>query len=739
MNLFELFAKLTLDTSEYEKAAGDKVAEANAIGEKIGSGIGNGIKTAGKIGAVALGTAATAVGALGTQAVKAYANFEQLEGGLETLFGDQAQIVLGNAEQAFKTAGLSANQYMETVTSFSASLIQSTGRGAQTNLAEMEAAQEEALKETKRMLQDEYDAVKSNWDARIKLVKDSGEKEALKAQRDAELKDLKRANEDELASIKAHNKELLAEAEAANNMSVTTEESLARAAKLADQAIIDMSDNANKMGSTMESIQNAYNGFAKGNFTMLDNLKLGYGGTKEEMERLLADAERLSGQKFDVSSYADIVEAIHVVQKEMGIAGATAEEASTTISGSLGALKGSWENLIAGFGREDADLDALINNLVDSAETVFQNILPIAERALLGIANFIGKMAPVIAEKLPGLLQDLLPALINAAIGLLNGLIQSLPQILQILVDQLPLIITTITDSILGMLPEILQLGIDIMFSLIDGIIEALPDLIPAIVEVVLKIVEVLTDPENIMKLIDAAVRIVIALAEGLIKAIPKLIPAIGEILLNILTALIEFIPQVLKLVAELIVSLILTLAEAGMEIRQKLLEFWANLKDNIKKRFEDAKTWGKDLIDNFIAGIKEKWEKFKQTMSDLANTVKDFLGFSEPKKGPLSNFHTYAPDMMDLFMKGVDDNEDKLKATVSHAFDFQDLINDPVASVNSNSRYGSNGTAASASAQPVVVENHIWLEGDARGLFRIIREQNKINTNATGYNALAT
>ena len=286
MNVFDLAAKLTLDTSEYEEqlkdagqSAEDTATKASGLGDKIKNGLGTAGKLAGGMVVAGLAAAGAGVVSLTKQAVSNYAEYEQLVGGVETLFKDNADTVQEYAANAYKTAGLSANEYMETVTSFSASLLQSLGGDT------------------------------------------------------------------------------------------------AEAAKVADMAIIDMSDNANKMGSDMTSIQNAYQGFAKQNYTMLDNLKLGYGGTKEEMQRLIDDANKLreaQGLNADltIDSYADIVTAIHEVQTEMGITGTTAEEASSTIQGSLGQVKSAWQNLLTGFATEGADLDTLFDNFMDSAVTV---------------------------------------------------------------------------------------------------------------------------------------------------------------------------------------------------------------------------------------------------------------------------------------------------------------------------------------------------------------------------------
>ena len=588
--------KVELDDSTVDK-------QADQTEHKLLSKFGGAAK---KVGAAALSastavvTAATgAVAALTKQAVAAYAEYEQLWGGVETLFGtggksleeyaasvgkttaeaeseyrklaDAALEVSKNADAAFKTAGLSANEYMETVTSFSAALIQSVG----------------------------------------------GDTE--------------------------------------------------KAAKLADQAIIDMSDNANKMGSSMESIQTAYQGFAKQNYTMLDNLKLGYGGTKEEMARLLKDAEKLSGQKFDLSSYGDIVQAIHVVQENMGIAGTTAKEAASTISGSLGMVKASWQNIVSAMGQDDIGVlfDQYINDFISSVETAFNNLLPVIERSLMGVADLVGKLAPVIAEKLPAMITEAAPKLMSAAgeaiEALAHGLVEAIPQLMPTVVD----LIMELGQMIIEMAPDLVKCGIDLIVQLALGLAQALPELIPACVDAIITIVEGLLD--NIDLLIDAAIQLIIGLAEGLLNALPRLIEKAPEIILKLAKALIEAAP---KLVSAAI-QLILVLAEGMIKAFGKLIEVGAKIVDSVKNGFsdkvQDAKRWGLDLIDNFIGGIKEKWNKLKDTVKNVAQTVKDFLGFSEPEEGPLSDFHTYAPDMMDLYAKGIDDNMTKVEGSVAN------------------------------------------------------------------------
>lgn len=531
----------------------------------FGNAFSSGISFVAKAAAAAVTAAAAGVTALAKESVSAFADYEQLVGGVETLYGDQFDTVMENASRAYETAGLSANEYMETVNGFAASLTNSLG--------------------------EEY-----AW----------------------------------------------------------------QAANYANEAVIAMADNANRMGTSMESIQNAYAGFAKGNFTMLDNLKLGYGGTKEEMERLLRDAEQLGGYiegSLSIDSFADITEAIQIVQDNLGITGTTAEEAAETISGSLAMTKSAWTNLVAGMANPDADLGTLISNFVDSALIALDNLMPTIQQALTGIGNVITQITPILVSLLPGLIQTLVPPLIQAAIQLVNALVQALPEIIGILLEQLPAMFDLIINTVLTMLPLIIDLGLQFVMAIADGLIQNLPTLIPAVVDVVLTMVDKLTDPDTLVMLIDAAIQLILALAEGLINALPKLIEKAPQIIMNLVEALIKAAPKILEAGAELIFKLI----EGVLMVVGQLVTLGADLVQSVKDGFwekvESAKEWGKDLIDNFIDGIKAKWEKLKSTITDLASTIKSLLGFSEPEEGPLSNFHTYAPDMMELFATGIREN----------------------------------------------------------------------------------
>lgn len=364
-SIFELFGSIVLDTSGAEKA----LAKVSKAGQKVGSVLGKGFKLAGQaalqmgkvIGAgVTAGTAA--MGKLVSSAMSAYANYEQLEGGVQKLFGDDAQnLVMEYARNAYRTAGLSANEYMDTVTSFSASLISSLGK-------------------------------------------------------------------DTVA-----------------------------AAAYADLAITDMADNANTFGTSMEDIQNAYKGFSKGNYTMLDNLKLGYGGTQKEMERLLADASKLSGVKYKIENFSDIIEAIHVIQDNQGIAGTTAAEAEKTISGSVNAAKAAWKNLLSGLADGEQDIDQLVGNLTDSVMTAVGNIVPRLQTMAPRLVQAVQTLVSTLGPQLPGIINTILPGMVEAATTLITGLADVLPDLLGSIIDVLPNVVKQIGGALKKLFPSLLK------------------------------------------------------------------------------------------------------------------------------------------------------------------------------------------------------------------------------------------------------------------------------------------
>lgn len=428
---------------------------------------------------------------LGKQSIQGFAEQEQLIGGVDTLFKESSAQVQQYANNAYKTAGMSANQYMETVTSFSASLLQSLG----------------------------------------------GDTKA--------------------------------------------------AAEKADQAITDMSDNVNKMGSDAQSVQNAYQGFAKANYTMLDNLKLGYGGTKEEMQRLLTDAEKISGIKYDISSYADIVDAIHVVQTEMGITGTTAKEAATTIEGSANSMKSAWSNLLTGMSNENLDLGDLVQNVVDSVGAFADNLIPRLQIMLPRFAEGLTQLANGLAPYVGPALETLLPPLMQGIGGLVSGIVQALPAAVEAISAVIPMLVEQLTI----LLPQIISAGVEIIAALASGIGENLPTLIPAVVDAIITITEGLID--HIDLLIIAAGQLIAGLAQGLIEAIPRLIGRLPEIISAIVNGLLK------------------GLAAIGMVGQQLVEGLWNGIKN--------AGQWLYDKLSGWV--------------SNILGWIKGFLGIHSPSK----------------------------------------------------------------------------------------------------------
>lgn len=498
--------------------------------QKVLGKIGSAVNTAVKASAAAVGAASAGVAALGTACINAYADYEQLVGGVETLFKDSADTIQTYADNAYKTAGLSANEYMETVTSFSASLLQSL----------------------------------------------DGDTE--------------------------------------------------KAAAAADLAITDMADNANKMGTAMESIQYAYQGFAKQNYTMLDNLKLGYGGTKEEMQRLLADAEKLSGVKYDLSSYADIVEAIHVIQTEMGITGTTAKEASTTIQGSVASMKAAWANLMVGMADDTQDFDLLLSNFIESIGTVADNLLPRIGVVIEGMGKLVAGLAPEIASALPTLTNELLPNLVELGVQSISALVQGIQENGDSLAAGALSIVGTLAEGIAELLPMVADTAASLAVSLADGLTESLPNIIPIAIETISTLVENLT--ENANTVIEAGIQIILALGEGLIAALPQLIETVPQIVINIANVINDNAPKLVDTALYLITRLATGLLAATPTILAnipKIIEAivaafmafqWLNL--------------GKQLIDGVANGVKKTGESMATAAKNAFSKFKAKITGSE-------------------------------------------------------------------------------------------------------------
>lgn len=591
--------------SELQRAFGDSMPDGHKFGSSLGgkvvSGFGSTIKKgfalAAKAGIATISAASAGIGAIVKSSASAYADYEQNIGGIETLFKDNADTVVKYASEAYKTAGISANDYMQNVTSFSASLLQ--GLGGDT----------------------------------------------------------------------------------------------AQAAEIANEAMVDMSDNANKMGTDISSIQNAYQGFAKQNYTMLDNLKLGYGGTQSEMARLindsgvLGDSIKVDEKTVNSVSFDKMIEAIHKVQTELDITGTTSKEAATTVSGSLGSVKAAWANLMSGMGDKNADLKNLIKEMVNTVKTFAKNIMPVIKQALSGVTTLISELAPDIAAELPQLVSDLLPQLIEAGTqifqALVKGISDNIGTITQAaitaittiataliqntgpLVQALATIITTIAQALPTILPDLTEAIKQQMPLILQAILDSLPAIIECATQIIVTIAETLAN--NINLIVDGAVKIIDTLAMSLSDSdtAKKLTEAAFKIVFTLTKEIVKNLPDILASGILIAVEIVKGIAQGMVDffapVSDALSDMLIDLTDWFSRKWNDFKEWGSDMIQAFIDGIKEKWQSLKDTVCDVASSVKDFLGFSEPDKGPLSNFHTFAPDMMDLFAKGIADNEDTI------------------------------------------------------------------------------
>lgn len=530
------------------------IIKANLISE----GIMAGIKGLGK----AIGAVGSAFIDVSKQAVQSYAQYEQLVGGVDTLFGESSKKVQEYANNAFKTAGMSANQYMETVTSFSASLISS-------------------------------------------LDGDT-----------------------------------------------------AKASEVANRAIIDMSDNANKMGTDISMIQNAYQGFAKQNYTMLDNLKLGYGGNKTEMERLIADASKMTDVQKELGitvaegdmSFANIANAISVVQKNMGLMGTTASEASGTISGSTGSMQSAWQNLITGIADDNADFETLVDNLVvsivgkDGEGGFINNMLPRIQQALDGIVKMVVSLTDTLLPQIVVIGTDLitnlvnsigenLPALLASAEQILNTLINGIMSVLPQLIPMVLQILGTLVTTILENLPLIIETGVQVLVALVQGISDMLPTLIPIIIDAVLLMVETLID--NIDLIIDAGIYLIMALADGLLEALPSLIDKIPVIVDKLVMAITNNLPKLIEAGIQLTIKLALGLIRAIPQLLASIPQIISSMVNGFSNYYSKLGEVGLNLIKGLWNGISDAgaWlrDKISGFFGGVVDSIRDFFGIHSP------------------------------------------------------------------------------------------------------------
>ena len=496
-----------------------------------------------------------ALAGLVTMGVKSYSELEQNLGGVETLFGKSADKVIANAKRAYATAGVSANEYMAGVTSFSASLLQSLGGNTE------------------------------------------------------------------------------------------------KAAEVADMAFRDMSDNANKFGTDMQSIQNAYQGFSKQQYQLLDNLKLGYGGTKTEMQRLLKDAQKITGIKYDINNLSDVYSAIHVIQKELGVTGTTAEEAEKTIGGSINSMKAAFDNFLNGSGSPE-DLAKTINN-------VFTNI-----------AGAVMKLAPSILSGVVTLVQTLLPQIVTTLISMLPQLLDAITNLIDTLftmvsqnTEQIRITVTTLINKFVEFvttnLPTILNLALTLILTLAQGIADALkdPTFMNSIVNCVLEIVNIITD--NLDLVIDVSLQLILALTDGLLIALPQLASKVPEIVDKIVTVIMENLPKI----ADAAWTITLTLGKALIQ--------------NLPTIFSNAYKMVTTIISAIVKNLPQFLQKGKEIVGKIANGIIDNLGLLKTKAGEvisklvgwlkngLNKIKDVGKDLINGMWNGIQDKWNGLKDKV--------------------------------------------------------------------------
>lgn len=546
--------------SEALKETGEKL---KGIAEKVA-----------KAGTVAVGAVSAGIGAFTKSSLDSYAGYEQLIGGVETLFKDSADKIQEYADNAYKTSGLSANDYMETVTGFSASLLQSLGGDT------------------------------------------------------------------------------------------------AKSADIADMAVRDMSDNANKMGTAMENIQNAYQGFAKQNYTMLDNLKLGYGGTTREMARLINDSGVLGDALIDLDDtqalslhieeaggYATIIEAIHAVQTQMDITGTTAKEASSTIEGSVATMKSAWKNLTVEIAKDNGNIDELISYFVESAETALNNILPRIETIFSGIGKLIEKFVPLAVDKLPDIISTVLPSVISSATlivaGIVSAITKSIPKLANSAVQLLkgfaknisknaPTAIKGFSDMLKKVADWIkkngktlITAGMSMVKSIAKGISENLPDMIGSVTEVIAFIGETIS--ENLGDLLDSGLEILESIGQGIFDNLPKLVGTAFDIVTSLGEYLIEKIPVLTEKAPEIVESLATALSECGdkmVTVADELITKFADAV-GLSEQWEEIKTSVKGAVDNISASFDDM-KKSLQPLKDAFDKLKDKIFGTKDETGLL-------------------------------------------------------------------------------------------------------
>lgn len=611
---------------EEAEDTGDKIEKSGSAWEKFGGAA----KAAGAIAATAIAAIGAGVLALTKQAVESYAEYEQLIGGVETLFGAGGQSIeeyaksvgksvsevegeynklisaqdtlIENANNAYKTAGMSANEYMSNVTSFSASLIASLDGDTQ------------------------------------------------------------------------------------------------KAAAAADRAMTDISDNANKMGTDMQSIVDTYQSLARGNYQMLDNLKLGYGGTKSEMERMIADANKVKAANgemanLSIDSFADVTEAIHIIQNEMGITGTTAKEASSTISGSVGAMKAAWDNLLTGIADDTQDFDALVNNFVDSLVSAAENILPRISTALGGIIKLVEKLIP----QLPPIIQQFLPVIVDGIMKVTKGIVKVLPTVVKSIMSIVPQLVT----AIINMLPELLNAAITVILELINALTQMLPTIVDAIMQVLPMLINSLI--EAIPQLLEAAIQLLMAIIDAIPTIIDALLAALPSIIDTIVNMLIDNLPTIIDASVQLFMGIIKAIPQILTSIAKNMPQIIKSIVTGLLEGIPELIKAGGELLAGLFKGMLNPqaiWDAVKSLFNGIVGGIKSLFGIASPSKV-----------MKDLIGKnlalgigvGFDENIDDVNKKISDALTFDT----PQINVHRNVETGFIANGASGGTKNITVNQY--------------------------------
>lgn len=547
-------AKETDKVTKKTKEFGNESEKSGSKASRAYGGVKSAISAMGRAFAVVGVAGLTAFAGITKAAVDSYAEYEQLKGGVETLFKDSANTLTKYADEAYKTAGMSANQYMEGVTSFSASMIASVGGDT------------------------------------------------------------------------------------------------AKAAELSNQAMISISDNANKMGTDMESIIMTYQSLARGNVGMLDNLKLGYGGTKAELERLIADAEAYKASMgeivdYDASNFADVTQAIQAIQEKLGIAGATAEEASTTIQGSAMAMKASWQNLLTGMADPTQDFDALLQNFITSIGTFAGNLLPVIQTATQGVLQMIQGLLP----QLGSMVSEMLPMVVEGASGIISGIVSATPMVVQAISGLLPELLTAlggIIGEVANQLPSVMQTIVSALPSVIESIVSVLPTLIPQVVSGISQAVTLLANnassiiqplisalPDIIISVVDAimsnlplVISGTISLVMALVSAIPEiidgLVQALPTVISLVISGLLKCLPQILAGLGMVVIGIVRSLPSIFASLIEGVGNIFVGIWNGIKEVFASIGDWFKNKFEEAVTGIKGVFGNIKSFFVEKWNDI---------------------------------------------------------------------------------------------------------------------